>query len=99
MKRRVGRQICHREPRAVERGAKWLAEHGLGAAWPTVRLGLGYAGNAPVTAQECDGTLKGRLREELCETRWYHDVHVRSSLMRKHAGRVFLFLCGFLKHM
>ena len=99
MKRRVGRQICRREPRRVERGTKWLAEHGLGAVWPTVHLDLGHAGIAPVTAQECDGTLKGQLREGLCETRWYHDVHVRSSLMRKHAGRVFLFVCFVQKHV
>ena len=73
----------------MERGAKWLAEHGLGAAWPTVRLGLGYAGNAPVTAQECDGTLKGRLREELCETRWYHDRTCTLVLDAKACGTGF----------
>ena len=35
MKRRVRRQIRHREPCLVERGAEGPGEHGLGVAWPT----------------------------------------------------------------
>ena len=47
-----------------------------------------------MTAQECAGTLQGRLREGVRESRWYHGAVLRSSL-KLNASRAFLFSCEF----
>ena len=46
--------------------------------------------DAHVTAQECDGTLKGRFREKACEPRWYRGVFVTFALDAMHQGRFFV---------
>ena len=52
MKRRVRRQIRHREPLEVGRGTEELAEHGLGVAWLTV-LSVGHDVSARHSAGVC----------------------------------------------
>ena len=89
MKRRVGVEIRQREPGLVKTGTEDRAEHGLGVAhrlWETAQAATG----APVIAQECDGTLKGWLREEPCETRWYHGVDTTIVLDANASGAFFL---------
>ena len=85
MKRRVRRKIRQREPRVVKRGAEGPAEHGLGVAPPTAERAQAAPG-APVTARECVGTPRGRLREGARESRWYHGAAARSSLKRTLQG-------------
>ena len=62
MKRRVGTEIRQREPGTVKTGTEGCAEHGLGVAH-RLRETAQAATGAPVIAQECVGTLKGRSRE------------------------------------
>ena len=63
MKRRVRTEIRQREPGTVKTGTEGCAEHGLGVAH-RLRETAQAATGAPVIAQECVGTLKGRFREE-----------------------------------
>ena len=42
-----------------------------------------------MTAQKCDGTSKGRLREETRESRWYHGAY--ALVLEASASRAFLF--------